>query len=172
MQQPTGIQVIGTPPSPRTSGRLLDEDCASFTFGDIRSTAAEITSRRIIAEPDPVATSPLSSQAVSQEQHLQIRIQYEAAESLAKTAEAEARAVLARKNAQQLDLETRDKARWYASSSPLHYSPTASPKRMFSPPATRHPTPTPLQHCAALRRGPATLRRLHPASGPWTRKIQ
>ena len=28
---------------------------------------------------------------------------------------------------------------------PRHYSPTASPPRMFSPPATRHPTPTPSQ---------------------------
>ena len=34
---PPPIQVIGTP---RTSGRLLDEDFASFTSGDIRSSAA------------------------------------------------------------------------------------------------------------------------------------
>ena len=36
------IQVIGTP---CTSGRLLDEDFASFTFGNIRASAAQITSR-------------------------------------------------------------------------------------------------------------------------------
>ena len=124
---------------------VLDEDFASFTFGDIRASAAQIITRRIIAEPNPAATSPLSSPAVSQEQLLQIRVQYEAAELLAKTAEAEARAALARKTAQRLDLETRDQARWSASSSPRHYSPTASPPRMFSPPATRHPTPTPSQ---------------------------
>ena len=124
---------------------MLDEDFASFTFGDIRASAAQINTRQIIAEQNPAATSPLSSPAVSQEQLLQIRVQYEAAELLAKTAEAEARAALARKTAQLLDLETRDEARRSASSSPRHYSPTASSPRMFSPPATRHPTPTPSQ---------------------------
>ena len=51
----------------------MDEDFASFTFGDIRaSAAAQITTRRIIAEPNPAATSPVSSPAVtvSQEQLL------------------------------------------------------------------------------------------------------
>ena len=142
---PPPIQVIGTP---RTSGRMLDEDFASFTLGNIRASAAQITTRRIIAEPNPAAASPLSSSAVSQEQLLEICIQYEAAKLLAKTAEAEARAALARKTAQQLDLETRPgspPSRLSSSNSPSHYSPTASPPRMFSPPATRHPTPTPSQ---------------------------
>ena len=85
---PPPIQVIGTP---RTSGRLLDEDFASFTFGDIRASAAQITTRRIIAEQNPAAASPLSSAAVSQEQPIQIRVQYEVAESLAKTAEGRGR---------------------------------------------------------------------------------
>ena len=126
LQQP--IQVIGIP---RTSGLLLDEDFASFTFGDIHASAAQITTRRIIAEP-----SLLSSPAVSQEQLLQIRVQYEEAELQAKTAEAdsEARAALARKSAQQLDLETRDQARRSASSSPRHYSPPATDQQPVIPP--------------------------------------
>ena len=145
--QPTLVQllpvhvlpIIGTP---RTSGRLFGQDFASFTIGDICASAAQITTRQIIPEPNPATISPSSSPAVSQEQLLQIRIQYEEAELLAKTAEAEARAALARKTAQQLDLEKRDQARWSASSSPRHYTPTASPHRICSPQATRHPTPT------------------------------
>ena len=39
---PPRIQVIGTP---CTSGRLLDEDFASFEFGNIRTSAAQITTR-------------------------------------------------------------------------------------------------------------------------------
>jgi hypothetical protein len=70
----------------------------------------------------------------SQDQLLQLSTQYDAAEMLAKTAEAEARAARARKTSQQLDLETRAQA-LRSNSSPPCASPTASSPRAWSPPA-------------------------------------
>jgi hypothetical protein len=55
-------------------------------------------------------------------------IPYDAAELMAKTAEAEARAARARRMTQQLDLETRAQARRSTSSSPRVFSPTTSPR--------------------------------------------
>ena len=76
--QPTLVQlfpvhVLPITGKPSTSGRLLDEGFASFTFGDIRTSAAQITTCRIIVEPEPATISPLSSPAVLEKQLLHCR---------------------------------------------------------------------------------------------------
>ena len=123
--------------TPRTRGRLMDEDFGDVRYGDIRASDAQIiTTRRIktVHSPELPASQSPSQEVASQDQLLQLRAQYDAAELLAKTAEAEARAARARKMTQQLDLETRAQALRSNSSSP-RASPTASSPRAWSPPA-------------------------------------
>ena len=117
------------PFTPSTRGRLMNEDFVDFQYGDIRASAAQITTRRIIIEhnPEQPPLPPPSQETASQDQLLHLRSQYDAAELMAKTAEAEARAARARRTTQQLDLETRAQARRSNSSSPRVFSPTTSP---------------------------------------------
>ena len=114
----------------------MDEDFGDVRYGDIRASDAQITTRRIMTAPSPElpASQSPTQEVASQDQLLQLRAQYDAAELLAKTAKAEARAARARKMTQQLDLETRAQALRSNSSSP-RASPTASSPRAWSPPA-------------------------------------
>ena len=80
---------------------------------------------------------------------------------MAKTAEAEARAAMARRTTHQLDLEARTQARRSNSSSPRAFSPTASVSRALSPQASSQPGPdlaTVLLHLEAQRREDALQR--------------
>jgi hypothetical protein len=118
----------------------MNEDFGDVRYGDIRASDsdAQITTRRVMTAHSPeLPASPSPAQEVaSQDQLLQMRAQYDAADSelLAKTAEAEARATRARKTTQHLDLETRAQALRSNSNSP-RASPTASSPRAWSPPA-------------------------------------
>ena len=129
--------------TPRTSGRLMDEDFTA-PFGDIHSSAAQITTRRMLSTGNPPTIRPTASQTivVSQDQLAQLRLQYEAAELMATIAEAEERTALARKSAQRWDTETRAKARRSASSS---VSPRASSQTptWALPSGTRRPVQLP-----------------------------
>ena len=118
------------PFTPSTRGRLLNEDFVDFRYGDIHASAAQITTRRITIEhsPEQPPLPPPSQETASQDQLLHLRSQYDAAELMAKTAEAEARTARARRTTQQLDLETRAQARRSNSSSPRVFSPTTSPR--------------------------------------------
>ena len=148
--------------TPRTRGRLMDEDFGDTRYGDIRTSDAQITTRRRMTEhsPELPASQSPAQEVTSQDQLLQLRAQYDAAELLAKTAEAEARAARARKTTQQLELETRAQALLSNSSSP-RASPTASSPRAWSPPApSQHGTDLAavLLHLEAQRRNDALQR--------------
>jgi hypothetical protein len=126
--------------TPHTRGKLtrMNEDFGDVRYGDIRASDAQITTRRVMTAHSPeLPASPSPAQEVaSQDQLLQLRAQYDAADSelLAKTAEAEARAARARKTTQNLDLETRAQA-LQSNSNSHRASPTASSPRAWSPPA-------------------------------------
>ena len=148
--------------TPRTRGRLMDEDFGDVRYGDIRASDAQITTRRIMTEhsPELPASQSPTQEVASQDQLLQLRAHYDAAELLAKTAEAEARTARARKMTQQLDLERRAQALRSNSSSP-RTSPTASSPRAWSPPAPAQQgtdLATVLLHLEAQRRKDALQR--------------
>jgi hypothetical protein len=114
----------------------MNEDFGDVRYGDIRASAAQTTTRRIMTvhSPELAASQPPAQEVVSQGQLLQLQAQYDAVELLAKTAEAEARAARARKTTQLLDLKTRAQALRSNSSSP-RASPTVSYPRVWSLPA-------------------------------------
>ena len=116
------------PLTPSTRGRLLNEDFVDFQYGDIHASAAQITTRRIMTEQSPqLATSPSPShELASQGQLLQLRSQSDAAELMAKTAEADARTAIC-KQARDSDNKT-DGSRRVTRTGPGSRSPSSSPK--------------------------------------------
>ena len=181
---PKLVQILPAPPPQPPSPRPSRPECSTLPahhapVGDrwtktspascpLKSPAARITTRQIVAGLNPATTSPSPrpSPAVSQDQLLQIRIRYAESGGIdgkdhpGRSAGGRGSRLSggwARKTAQALDLEIiRDPGTEAPAAPGVHFefsptllpgseSPTASPLRVFmvSPQATRHKPPHP-----------------------------